>query len=78
MSLQRHRVQLVISLGEGFVGKISRQHLERAAKREHLLVSVWARNVLLNAAGVPTPMDEVHRRLTDLEKRIEMIENIGR
>ena len=62
MTEQRERFQLVISLGEGAEGQRLRELLDRAAERKGRPVSVWARELLLAAAGDVTgegPIDPV-------------------
>jgi hypothetical protein len=71
----RQRAQLVIALGEGASGQEIRAVLDRAAAGVGKPVSVWARDVLLRAAGAPglsseAELDEIKRRLARIERRL--------
>lgn len=58
---ERERHQLVVGLGEGEDGREHREALDRAALDANKPVTVWAREILLTAAGSgPTdPLVEV-------------------
>lgn len=58
-SARRARSQIVIALGEGEKGRDSKATLEAAAKEAGKLLSAWARDVLLAAAGELTLEDRV-------------------
>jgi len=47
----RERFQLVVSLGEGADGQRLREVIDRAAEKTGKPVTVWAREILLTAAG---------------------------
>lgn len=49
--VERERYQLVIGLGEGDEGKQNRSALDSAAADAKKPVTVWARELLLSAAG---------------------------
>jgi hypothetical protein len=51
MTQERERFQLIISLGEGKKGQDLRKKLKDAAKRTDKLISVWARDILINNTG---------------------------
>ena len=76
MSQERQRSQLVVALGDGELGEERREQLDRAAAREGLKVSTWARRVLLEAAGLEhgetvdrAEFDALRRRVVALESR---------
>lgn len=49
--MERERYQLVVALGEGVEGQRLREVVDRAAERAAKPVTVWAREILLTAAG---------------------------
>jgi hypothetical protein len=71
---ERDRSQLVIALGASADGRSVRKALDEAAKACGKQVSVWAREVLLAAAGRPSldrRVDKLEDRMADLERRLD-------
>lgn len=72
----RSRHQLVICLGEGSEGRKVKEILSKVAKRDGLQLSVWARQVLLEAAGAGERLDFVRRpEFEALAKRVRGLED---
>jgi hypothetical protein len=70
----RHRTQLVVSLGEGEPGARQRALLDAAATKAGLKVTVWARRILLHAAGHTPEEAPTRSELDALQKRVSQLE----
>ncbi len=75
---KRERAQLVISLGERPEGEELRGCFDRAAKAAGLPVTVWARRVLTEAAGVESGEPPTRRDFEALRGRAELVLVRGR
>lgn len=83
-SVKRDRHQLVIHLGEGVRGLRLRKEMAREAKRAGMMISVWAREVLMTALGETDleshPLDSsrisvLERKVREIQERLFLVEH---